>query len=539
MLRTHMTTTSLIMLLVLVGAARLPAADWPIWGKDASRNMVSAESGLPDSFEPGRLKEGSEEIDLATTKNVKWVAKMGSQCYGNPTVSGGKVFVGTNNESPRNPDHVGDRGIIMCLDEQTGELIWQLIVPKLGAGKVSDWEYLGICSSPGVDRDRVFVVTNRCEVVCVDTEGMLNGNDGPFMYEKLYMDGTHDGLKEQGALPPPDDPSLAIGADSQVADIIWRFDMRDELGVFPHNIASNSVMVVGDTVYVATSNGVDWSHTNIPSPKAPAFIALDRNTGELVGEEGVGISQRLFHCNWASPAWGEIEGKGQVIFGAGDGFCYGFDPEPVEDEDGFLVFNELWRYDCNPPLYRRRDDGKPQKYATYKGPSEIIATPVFHNGRVYVAIGQDPEHGEGVGNLVCIDASKSGDITQSGRVWEYDKINRTISTVSIADGLVFAADYAGTVHCLDAETGEFYWSHDTESHMWGSTLVGDGKVYLGAEDGRLVVLAATKEKKLINETEMGVPVYSSPIAANGVVYIGTQTHLYAISDEETTVAAGD
>ena len=64
--------------------------------------------------------------------------------------------------------------------------------------------------------------------------------------------------------------------------------------------------------------------------------------------------------------------------------------------------------------------------------------------------------------------------------------------------------------------------------MWSSTLVADGKVFLGDEDGDFVILAATKEKKVLNEVNFGAPIYSSPIVANGVLYVGTQTHLYAI-----------
>ena len=45
----------------------------------------------------------------------------------------------------------------MCLDEKTGELKWQLVIPKLGAGKVSDWEYIGICSSAAVEGDKVLL----------------------------------------------------------------------------------------------------------------------------------------------------------------------------------------------------------------------------------------------------------------------------------------------------------------------------------------------------------------------------------------------
>src|SRR4051812_44528897 len=79
------------------------AGDWPRWGGTPERNMVSTETNLPDSWDPGKKKDGAEDFDPATSKNVKWIAKIGSQCYGNPTVAGGKVFIGTNNTSPRNP----------------------------------------------------------------------------------------------------------------------------------------------------------------------------------------------------------------------------------------------------------------------------------------------------------------------------------------------------------------------------------------------------------------------------------------------------
>ncbi|MCH9022945.1 MAG: PQQ-like beta-propeller repeat protein, partial [Planctomycetes bacterium] len=114
-------------------------------------------------------------------------------------------------------------------------------------------------------------------------------------------------------------------------------------------------------------------------------------------------------------------------------------------------------------------------------------------------------------------------------VWKYTGIDRSISTVSIADGLVFAADYTGMVHCLDADTGEVYWVHDTESAIWASTLVVDGKLYIGTEDGQMIILKAQKELKVVQEIEMGAPIYSSAVAANGVLYVATMTHLYAIA----------
>src|SRR5687767_14088534 len=158
------------------------AADWPHWGRDSSRNMVSPEKRLPAEAEIGDAPEG-DQLTPDPAKSLKWVVKLGSQTYGNPTVAGGRVYVGTNNDSPRDPKYQGDRGVLMCFDETGGKFLWQLVVPKHPAGRNIDWEFVGLCSSPAVEGHRVYVVTNRCEVVCLDARGMANGNDGPFKEE--------------------------------------------------------------------------------------------------------------------------------------------------------------------------------------------------------------------------------------------------------------------------------------------------------------------------------------------------------------------
>lgn len=508
-------TASLVSASLLAGSSS--GADWPQWGGRPTRNMYSEEKGLPDRFEPGKLKSGTEQIDMATTKNVKWVAKLGSQSYGNATVSGGKVFVGTNNDAPRNQKHEGDRSIMMVFDEKTGDFLWQLVVPKLASGKVNDWENLGLLSSPTVDGDRVYLVTSRCEVICLDVNGLSNGNQG-FQDEAQYFAG-------------PGRPKVQVG--DKDADIIWVYDMINELGVFPHNASNCSVLIVGDLVYACTSNGQDWTHSNIPSPLSPSFIALNKNTGEFAAEDDAHIGPRIFHGQWSSPSTAQVNGRQEIFFGGGDGFCYAFDPKPVKGDDTSYL-KKIWWYDCNPPEYRK------VRYPTAEGPSEINATPVFWKNRVYVAIGQDPEHGEGIGNLTCIDATKEGDITKTGKIWSFPGIYRSISTVSITpDGLLFVGDFSGFVYCLNADTGELYWKHDMKAHMWGSTLVADGKVYVGDEDGDFTVLKADKKKELISETNLGAPVYSTPIVANGTIYVASNTHLYGFYDQARAKGTGD
>lgn len=484
------------------------AGDWPTWGGDSSRNMVSDAKNIPSSFNPGDWDDDKEEFTSKNRKNIKWIFKLGSQSYGNPSVKDGKIYLGTNNEVPRNPGIKGDRGVMMCIDEKTGKFLWQLTVPKMAAGKVSDWEYLGICSSPTIDGDRVYVMTNHCEVVCMDVNGMSNGNQG-FQDEEKYINNISGGKTN-------------VKVSNLDADILWVYDMRDELGIFPHNVTSSSPLLVGDYVFCNTSNGVDWSHKNIPSPFAPAMIVVDKKTGKLAGEEFSEISQKIFHGSWSTPGYGKTSKGEYVYYGAPDGWMYAFNTKPVYNkEEDLHVLTEAWKVDCNPPHYRTKD-GKAIKYAKPEGPSEIISTPVFYDNKVYTAIGQDPEHGTGVGNMLCLD----GD---TGKIlWQSDKINRTISTPAVTEDFVFMSDFNGFVHCFDRKTGETKWSHDTESHIWGSPFVADGKVWIGNEDGELYVFEAKGEKKVLEDLYLQSSIHGSPIVANGVLYVMTQTYLIAI-----------
>jgi outer membrane protein assembly factor BamB len=483
-------------LLVLLLSLPALAADFPQWGRDNSRNMVSPETNLPDTFDPGK-PDPEGKLDPKQMKNVKWAVRLGSYTYGNPVAAAGRVFVGTNNDPPRDDRFKDDYAILFCLDEKTGNKLWQLSIPKLEAGKVSDYDATGLCSSPTVDGDRAYLVTNRCEVICIDVAGQSNGNDGPFTDEAQYQAGRKNS---------------PIALQKTDGDIIWRYDLRDELGVFPLHMTSSSVLVVGDKLYVTTSNGRDWTALHTPSPNTPALICLDKKTGKLLAQETSGICQRTLLCNWSSPAQAQIDGKNQIIFGAGDGFCYGFDEN----------LKELWRCDVNSPEQRKG------KYGTPSGPSEIIATPVVYKNRVYISVGQNPEQGEGAGSLVCINTSEAGPDSPTRMVWSYSKIGRSISTVAIANDLLFAADFDGKLHCLNPDTGEVFWTHDTEARIWGSPLVADGKVYFGNEQGDLTILAASKEKKLINKINFDGAIYSTPIAANQTLFIATDKWLYAI-----------
>ena len=519
------------------------AGDWGQWCGRDSKNVVSDAKGLPTEFDAGESRGG--KTARAASENVLWTARLGSQTYGSPVVAGGRIYVGTNNERPRDPKYRGDRGVLMCFREADGEFLWQLVVPKLPSGGNFNGDYgkLGICATPAVDGDRVYVMTNRCAVVCLDVRGLANGNDGPFKdeaksYAKPRSEKTREGPDGPVVERVEGDP-VELGPTD--ADILWRFDMMKEVRCWPQDASACSVLVHGDYVYVGVPNGVDVSHQRMPYPDAPSFLLLDKKTGRLVAVEKSKIGTRIFHSQWSSPSLGVVGGRTLVFYGAGDGFCYAFDAKPVGVGPGKVgTIKEVWRFDCNPPEHKVDENGKKIAYQTRHaakgdlGPSECIGTAVFHEGRVVVSVGQDTLHGIAPGCLSCIDATKTGDISKTGKVWVKPEVDRSLSTAAVADGLVYWADYTGRLFCIDAKTGETVWTHELRDRVWSSPLVADGKVYLGTKRGYLHVMATGREKKQVARIKLDTGVFATPVVANGVLYVATMGNLHAVACDGTS-----
>jgi outer membrane protein assembly factor BamB len=438
-------------------------------------------------------------------KNIKWVAKLGKISYGGPVIAGGKIFVGTNNDDPRDPAVKGEHGIIMCFRESDGQFIWQS-VHDLPGSIDQEARMHGLCSAPAVDGKQVYYVSNACDVVCDDVEG-----DGHAKSKNL-----------------------------------WRLDMMKELNVFPHKMSNCSPLVAGDLVFVCTSNGVDdrEGEAKVPSPDAPSFIAVNKKTGNVVWKDN-SPGKNIMLGQWSNPAYAVVNGKAQVIFGGGDGWLRGF-----ESETG----KPIWKFDCNPKSAEFKEGSRRTK-------NYLVATPVIYENKVYVGVGQEPSLGTGIGHLWCVDITKTGDISpvndnfdpkapenqKSGLVWHYggafdeataDKLNRkyvfgrTIGSCAVYDGLLYVPEIAGFLHCLDARTGQPYWVYDMKSEIWGSPLWADGKIYIGTGDGDVHILAHGKNMKLLGKVEMNDgQIFSTPVVANGVLYVMTMKNLWAIVDK--------
>ncbi|MDB5303558.1 MAG: Pyrrolo-quinoline quinone [Phycisphaerales bacterium] len=492
-----------------VDEPKIPVGEWPMWGLTPHRNVVSPEKNPPTDW------------NLETGKNILWSQPLGSKSYGNPVVTQGMVFIGTNNESHRDPANTADGGVLMAFDNATGKFLWQKYYSKLPTGRVNDWPGEGLCATAYSEPGKLWYCTNRCEVVCLDlSPGAQKLPDGS----------------------PP---------------VLWKSDMIGQFGVFPHNMTSSAIASWGEYIYVITGNGVDDTHKHVVAPQAPGIICFNKETGKPVWSDNA-PGPNVLHGQWASVAIAEVNGRPLVIAPMGDAWVYAYDAR-----NGKIA----WKFDTNP-----KDAVYPQTR------NELIATPCIVGNRMYIANGQDPEHGEGYGHLWCVDITGEGDIsaeidavpnapkpkpgeelvapaeqvaTRKGKpnpnskaVWHFDvdhrnpkpgrgdHMNRTISTCVITpEGLCIVPDFSGFLHCLDAKTGEIHWTYDMESAMWGSPLYVDGKIYLTDEDGDVRIFPVTSKlpkKEDVIEHNLGSASYCSPVLVNGVLYLTTRDRLFAI-----------
>jgi hypothetical protein len=554
--------------------------DWPEWCGQPSRNMAAqSDQRLPDWADCG-VHNDAGEVDLQSTKNVKWVVKLGRRTTGSPVVSGGKVLIGTTWED-------GKEACFLCLDEETGRRLGSFICPRPDRDDLENW---AISSTPTIDGDRLYFVSPYQEVMCLDLSVLLG--------EDRLCEG-----EDKPQSPQTDKTSVE---QTSLRSIRWRYDMFEKLKAFYHHTASSSVLVHGDYVYVCTGNGRSWVPGRIPfSPLTPSLVVFDKITGQLVARDDEQIGEQLYRGQYTSPSLGMVNGRAQIVFATGNGVCYAFesvDPAvhvvpdrwmttslrgpivyfiDVEGKDtGGLSASEyarsidllsrlpepalplefrfsrnvpamtpvdtiptatvpdvpllkkIWWCDCIPPDYKKLPFYPREIKGDGRGhPCDIIGTPVCWNDRVYVAIGGDPNHGgrDSKGSVVCIDATKTGDLTEKGKIWSYNDLNQSVSTVAVADGLVFVADTAHTVHCLDAESGACYWKHSARKRgtCFSSPLVADGKVYLGR-----TILSASKRFQLHGGIEnRRYTAYSSHCVANGVVFAVIGNRLWALCDK--------
>lgn len=525
-LTTSVRACAVRMTLLGIGVASAAAcgADWPMLGRDGTRNAVSSESGAPRNWSVAEYG-GAEKRLTRPSQGIRWTASLGLATFSSPVISNGLVWIGTNSGGEKIPydDHL--HGILRCFRVSDGKLLYEYKSPAFGDRMIRDTAWGGIGSSPLVEGDRLWLTTNRGEVFCLDI--------GPLI--------RVDGLPRE----------------------LWRLDMVSELGV-NHRMplmGPPRPCSIGPSwngrIFVTTSNGAGQFFADVPKPDAPNLVCLDKETGKVLWQDK-SPGTNILMTQFASPTVATINARAQVIVPQSDGWVRSFDPETGK---------KIWEFDINFKASKMEFGGLGKR-------SNLLANAVVYEDRVYVASGQGPEHGEGIGRLVCIDPTKRGDISSelavdaegkplpqrrmqavvpedgeraianpnSGLVWEYirtgeqfeEQMHHSMSSVVISNGVLMTADFSGLVHCLDAKTGRRHWTHDLLAAVWGSPIIVGDKAYVCDEDGDVTVFQLGADRRCsepLAEISHADSIYSTPAYADGVLYVANRTTLYAIDAE--------
>jgi outer membrane protein assembly factor BamB len=459
-------------------------AEWAlnrIAGIESEKSVVSQHgpaSTVPLQPQTSVTQTGNPPVDWDTTigRNIIWSVELGNEVYGRPVVAGDVVYVGSDNTRHLNPAFQEESGVLMAFRINDGAFLWQDLAPRVERG-LREFLLPSTTSAPYVE----------CQLRCLDTQGFGdNENDGPYREE--------------------------VFKDNAAADIVWQLDMP-ALGVFPHEACNSDVLPLGDLLIVGTSNGQNEGHTRVPSPFAPSLIAVNKHSGEVVWS-AIGPGGRVLHGNWSSPVAANVNGRMQVLFGGGDGWLRAYDAASGQ---------EIWRFDGNPKDARSLP--RPGVFSR----SSIIASPVFADGRVFIAMGQSPGHGNAPSLVYAISPNGQGDVTKSELLWTSREVGRVVGTPIVKDGLLYVGDLGGTVHCLDAATGAHLWKHETNDPIWGSLLLAGDRLYVGNDQGLMTVLRTGRRKELLAQIEMDAPLYTRPAVIGDALYIATANRLYLIA----------
>ncbi len=403
--------------------------DWPQW-QGPDRNAISREGGLLQTWPE-------------TGPPLTWKAKGIGSGMGGVAISNGRIYTSGD---------VDGTAWLFALKETNGELIWKA---KIGRGGEVGFSVTpsGPRSTPTVDGDRLYILSQFGELVCFSTAG-----------------------KE-----------------------VWRVDFVKDFGaVVPTWGYAESVLVDGEKL--------------ICSPGAPnaALMALNKMTGKIIWRSEVPT---------AGPRGNDPGGRGRGASRPGEDAGASYASIIAIDFEGqrqYVQFTAktlagfsattgkvLWQYD---PVAARI----------------TCSTPIYQDGLVFGSSAY-----EGGGGAVRLSKEAGGKI-KATEVYFTNHMRNHHGGMIVVDGALYGAaggNEGGFLVCLDFQTGKVLWRERQAPK--GSLTMADGRLYLRAESGTMILIEPNREK-YIERGRFEQPdrtreqAWPHPVIANGKLYLRDQ-----------------
>jgi len=295
-------------------------------------------------------------------------------------------------------------------------------------------------------------------------------------------------------------------------EVVWKHSLGEAFGRYSgyggrlHTPIVDEDRVIISYVYILSNWGTGKKKSG------HRYVAFDKRTGDVVWWSQPG--GRPYDTTYSVPVVAVIGGKRMIVAGNADGNVYGMLARTGK---------RVWKFS----LSKRG----------------INSSVVVHGDHAYVTHSEENLDGTEMGRVVCIDASQSGDITETGEVWRVDGLKVGYSSPAIANGRLYVVTNSANLVCLDAETGSQYWEYKLGRVMKGSpTVTADGTIFAGEVNGRFLILRDLGNKcELLDSEEFAsrngeaVEINGSPAITGGRVYFMTSNETYCLGTRGQSV----
>ena len=139
-----------------------------------------------------------------------------------------------------------------------------------------------------------------------------------------------------------------------------------------------------------------------------------------------------------------------------------------------------------------------------------------------------------MGMLAAIPANKTGVLADQDARWLVRGVQAGYAS-PVSDGQrIYIVDNGGILFAHDAKTGARAWEQNLGTIQKSSPVIADGKLYVGTENGRFFIIRPLADKaEILDQDWLGSeqnpePIIASPAVARGRIYVASMNALYAI-----------
>ena len=374
-------------------------------------------------------------------------------------------------------------------------------------------------SSPVVWGDRLFVTSvvreNPPAVVFGDAGGIslandkaphiwrlscLSAKDGTLVWSKDVHSGVpratrHVKSSQANATPVTDGSTVVsiLGSEGMAAfDMQGALKWRVDLGVLNPGL-------YGDP----TS---EWGYASSPIIfDDRVIVQVDRHKDSYLAAFDLASGKRLWNVPrverpvWSTPTLHTAGSRTDLIVVGGE-YVRGYDPRTGD---------ERWRF---------KDEAE-VKTPTPFVVDDLIVFSGGYRGRPIFAVKVGAK-----GDISEPENAKSG----AYLAWRSETGGPYTTTPLAYQGVLYAVRDEGILGTYDVKTGVGLYRERTNTTHSASPVASDGKVYLAAEGGEVIVLKAGRTFEVLARNDMGEPLMATPAISDGTMFIRTAGHVYAV-----------